>query len=1177
MDTQDGISVRPMRLKVLYTFDNENKTNCLARWPHVLEIQTAHLDENTAVGVIELKTCIQAIVSASPELVAQLGKDYTVYAYDYSEYETPLVGQGMLSWVLASSSPTPEAPAHQSKTMVTGRVCKNPLGLFSKGAGAQETLEVKLRLVPVPTVMQSQYLDSMQKYRDLSNMIPHDFDAQSWTNFLRQNPALMDAARNQSQDRMNASSPMGGSGIERFHQILSEGATPREFSGYERNEPMRSISPTQSFGAPSRVATPGAHTPMQHPQPHSRQQFNQSSDMIRPSSSASNRDDDFQTQRCHSRRDSIQSGYASGGDDPMDPQPRKRAKVYQASWPGKSDMNIERQPSSLRVAASTAASVRIHRPTPVNPAIAAEQSLEEPVRPPTPIMRPGNGPRRPRLPASLLREFSVTSYTTPYLHSDDIATDQTGQSPEESRYQGLFEPPFTMPSSPPIMDARFAAKSSPVLPPIGLDTDSGFMSGGLEDFLDSEAVTPIEGGQRAESQGITDANRSRPVRSAVQINSPASVAGTVVDKQAASTAPVETPKEQFSRQSLPPQPRPISSAGSRPASRNSVRLAPKPMPTENAPVVSNVPASDPVAPSCPPLQHSQTWPGPMSDVILIDPSSKSSKRRSSAKKRAKIIQDRLEEAIKSGEAPPFCENCGCIETPSWRRAWSLEVEGDEEAAKERMKDSTMLFYLALDRDSEGAMTKFKIYQKSPHKWGDEGWTQVLLCNPCGLWLHKFKVMRPEEMWNKSNQDGTEPRKKRPVRNRRNGGPLSNPSTRTRSQALFSMTTASSPAPTEASSVQPDEGATPQVDNTPGQEVDQEQEQDDEDGEPPSKRRRANSAEPPRSTESAKARWDHDDALEALQRAIQSSPARNMSTSKTPASEEPTMTPKPLRRALFTSSRNDSPLKEMDASKVNSCSPRRSPRFTSRSEKRSLDKENQEPTPRDDLDDLFESPSMDFGMPISPTPRRRQPGRSNAMHERRLSLPCESPSSNRHKDVRGSTPSTRLTAERLQRIQEAQGSPEASPRQQRATHKHDTASAVLSHEEMQSEAFQSLDGMILDIFDDAPGQADFFQFSGSKDEGHNWVDWLPTDYVSPSGSESNGDADEDLINAILSDPTVLKENLHNSAFNPFVFADSQVPDSGFFSSDALQTEPADVPKPQSANDQSVVTKEASPAA
>jgi hypothetical protein len=51
-------------VKVLYTFDDANKTNCLARWPQLLDIQTAFLDEQTQIGVIELKTCIQAIVSA---------------------------------------------------------------------------------------------------------------------------------------------------------------------------------------------------------------------------------------------------------------------------------------------------------------------------------------------------------------------------------------------------------------------------------------------------------------------------------------------------------------------------------------------------------------------------------------------------------------------------------------------------------------------------------------------------------------------------------------------------------------------------------------------------------------------------------------------------------------------------------------------------------------------------------------------------------------------------------------------------------------------------------------------------------------------------------------------------------------------------------------------------------
>ena len=49
---------------MLYTFDNENKSNCLARLPNALPIPVVSLDEDTQVGVIDLKTCIQAIVTA---------------------------------------------------------------------------------------------------------------------------------------------------------------------------------------------------------------------------------------------------------------------------------------------------------------------------------------------------------------------------------------------------------------------------------------------------------------------------------------------------------------------------------------------------------------------------------------------------------------------------------------------------------------------------------------------------------------------------------------------------------------------------------------------------------------------------------------------------------------------------------------------------------------------------------------------------------------------------------------------------------------------------------------------------------------------------------------------------------------------------------------------------------
>ncbi|KAJ6118913.1 hypothetical protein N7471_013533 [Penicillium samsonianum] len=735
MESQDGTDTRPMRLKVLYTFDYENKTNCLARWPYVLDIQTVSLDENTAVGVIELETCVQAIVSASPELVAQPGKDYTVYVYDYSEYETPLVGQGMLSWVLASSSPIPEASAHQSKTLVIGRVCKNALGLFSKEA--QETLEVKLRLVPIPTVMHSGCLDNMHNYRRLSNPIPGDVDAQSRTNFVRQNSVLLE---------FRTSSLVNQPRTERSHRHLSEDLTPREFPIFPPNKSVHSISPSQLYVAPSRVSKPGgSRMPVQH-LPQSKQRIPHR-DMIRPSASASMPDCALQTQVSYNpRTGSIHSGYDSDGEKSVEHQPWKRVKVYQKDWPGRSDMNVERQPSSLRVSANAAAYVRIHRPTPINHAIAADQSSEKSVRPPTPMSRPST---------SLLRESSTsiasctTSYTSPYCISDDIPfTTLTGQSPEYSCYQGLFDHPFTMPSLPPIVDSPFPNRSTPVSPPISLDTDSGFVSGESEELLNKWTATPLGGCRRAESRNITQDKRS--TWTAVLASSPASAIsaaqGTSNDPLPASN----TPNEQTSKGAQTPLPRPATSAGSRPSSSAGACLAPKPpgpaISQSDVPKLMTAnPASDPTVPYHPVIVNFL----PCTTGIT---------------KRPKQVQTSLDQAIREGQVPPYCENCGSIETPTWRRASSKTIEGSEKIAEEMMRNTSMLFWLALERNTEGEVRKFIIYKKGLGETVN-GWIQMLFCNPCGLWLYKAKSMRPVNRWNKPV---LEEKRIRPLRNRKNG-------------------------------------------------------------------------------------------------------------------------------------------------------------------------------------------------------------------------------------------------------------------------------------------------------------------------------------------------------------------------------------------------------------------------
>ncbi|KAL4735902.1 hypothetical protein BDV11DRAFT_173380 [Aspergillus similis] len=1181
MESQDGISVRPMRLKVLYTFDNDSKTNCLARWPHLLDIQTAALDEKTHIGVIELKTCIQAIVSASPELVAQLGQDYTVYAYDYSEYETPLVGQGMLSWVLASSSPTPDAPAHQSKTMVTGRVCKNVLGLFSKGA--QETLEVKLRLVPVPTALQREYLDSMQKYRELSNVIPHDFDAQAWTDFLRQNPGLMAPS---SQQAAQASSPVDHSGIERFHQILSAGSTPREIVSIPAHQPFRPTSPAQSaLSTISRVQTPGSQFPIQQqeqPAPRPQHLERSQSDVIRPSSSASMRDADFHSYAKSNRRDSIHSGYGSC-EESSEQQPRKRAKLYRADAPGKADLNIERQPSSLRVAASTAASVRIHRPTPINPLMsAAQNSNEEPVRPPTPISDMNHLPRRARPLPSLLRESSTQStsqsnqYNSPYAMSDDHpSVEPTTTSPEESRYQGLFEPSFSMPSSPPVLDNALPARSSPVLPPMRAELDSGFMSTGIDDLLDDE-LGPTLDSARPVSKNSTKPTRT--VRSAAQASSPASVVGMpedrvieIADSQPVNTpvnamelpssamqnvsvtgaeAPAEnfpvsgTPLEQQHQQQVKEAPATLPRASratsSRPSSRASVRHTPKPLApapisqSELEQLLSVIPESDPVLPSD---GAAAETPAPTALNEDGKPRSGAGARRL---KQVKQVQLRLERCIREGQAPPYCENCGAIETPTWRRAHSKVFEGSEEDANEHTKDPLVFFWQPIETNEQGKVTKYKVYKKKLTD-DENDYALVLLCNPCGIWLQKCKSMRPENRWNKASYE----KRKRPRRTRKDGGPLStNKRPGGRSTSEPSKPDASSPGVSDVSSPAADDDATPGPDNDVGKVGETEGRKNDDAQEPSAKRRRANSAEPRKSSDRAGSRWHDGDAREALRRAIQSSPARNLAGGNASAPGERNLPPKPVRRVLFPNSQNEGgPLRALGDSVLNS--PKRSSRIPGSQEanKEPGEKENQT---ANDLDRLFESSSFEFELCASPTSKRRN--QRLATSDKRHSLPYISPVKSRRDGAVDITP-TRTPARRLQRVQSSPGS---VPHQNRTPGRSRSLIPdlpVMSDDIFGTAAFQGMDEMIVDIFSDNANSAihtdPLFALDSRNVSNNNWADWLPSD-LSPSKSDRNQNNDDaDIISALLSDADIQKDM--------FRYPDPRTLDSGFFSSDAVQAD------------------------
>ncbi len=936
-----NISLRNL-VKVLYTFDDQNKTNCLTRWPQALDIRTAYLDESTQIGVIELKTCLQAIVSASPELVAKLGQDYTVYAYDYSEYETPLVGQGMLSWALASASSTPAAPAHQSKTMVTGRVCKSILGLFP--STSQETLEVKLRLVPVPTCLQSEYIESMNKYRDISRIMPEGFDAGAWTAFLQANPGILQSAgQSRSQTPSQGLVQREGMGIEHVQRLLSQGSTINDTGGIyfgapkANEQPGRASSPAtsvKSMTAPKRRGRP--------PKNGLKTTVNVANTQKKASLSQMGAD----------------GGYLDGDDRTEEGPIKKRAKITKADMPSKATFG--QQPESLRVAASTAASVRIHQPTAIRPPTNGAHALEGPPRAPTPIEDPAARIKRPSLltaRSSLRRESLIAddrTYESPYALSETGTRppESAFTSPEASRIGSLGETPADIGSSPPVYRDASTAPSSPRLPVYPKQLDSGYMSGTVDELFDDEELRPLDD----EDLELASQYCRRP-----------DLPPFMKAKEAPHLPNAEA------RSSTEKQLEDKAIALSRKSARNAVGLGRTA--SSGALPRPSAAASDPIRPSS--LCRSQSWAGHQQphngpDVPAADnsiaPSPSETKVGSdsgSGAQRRKAIQNKLASSIAAGQVPPFCENCGAIETPTWRKAWVKTHSGTPEHVRISDDQGGILMWQTLQTDENGIVCLYRIFKKSLLPT-DEGFSEILLCNrksslstakfctnclpACGLWLHNRKCLRPKENWGKPKKNPDEKRKrKRPPRK----------------QSSRSVRGGAGSEATEAAGSQPSDASSPVADTT-GEDIIHMSPQL-----PVFKKRRALSVQLSRA-QRTKCGLDNASAAAALHRAIQSSPARLTGTQNAPIPIAD-LTPRPTRRLLFPSPSQSNSAKLDDS--LGSPIAAKEQTFESNRHRASVDtddeqadKENCPPMPDENeaYDDLFEEEPRSNTRPTTPT-------------------------------------------------------------------------------------------------------------------------------------------------------------------------------------------------------------------
>lgn len=781
MAEEEGATIA-VKLKVHYTFDAEHKVDHLSRPPQSFQVQSAPIDENTTIGIIDLQSCLDCVITSSPELVHFQESDYTVYAHDYSEPNTPLVGQGMLSKVLSCDGNANEA-------MVTGKIAQSVMAKFKKNV--EPFLEVKLRFTPIASAMQRARSGSMSSVTD---GVQSQFSA-----FSAVGPTGVERPQ----------SPADISRLDSVQRTLHEGGLRRD-----------------SFSRPS--SRPGTPTQQQQylpPHPGSTHSRTGSQFMM------------YQPPPYHARRGS-ESGYWSADEGFEEGPAKKRARLTKVQRAKKQDFNIEQQPNSLRTAAMGASSLRIHQPTPVNPTAALQKGLsaEEPVRPPTPVPKPGRKPTgRPRGRPPKSRRAETIEPSSPTQHNlPPPRLPDSSASPEETRdrlpHETAMSSPANLPSSPPLLSREEEqSATSPYLPEqqiraahVDGSHDSGFFSAQVDSaqveenwakegaLFGDDLNVPFDGDWSQlfdPSLTVPDMNfgQQQDVEAPVnpytpvfdeqstcggptpQPESAQNLAPTPQSQTETVQKPTPSPTPQTQPQKIPvptlqqstqsqqatdsqPEfqrpPLPVPSIFQQPAvadktGRPIPALLPRPPPPatfqRSQSALPPVPASDP---GTRPFQRSMTWAPDMSDIIMSDAGGpedgKDKGRKRVGKEQTKA---RLEDAIAKGGMPPYCHHCGAIETPAWRRGFVKHFTCPFDSIETSLNPGEMCYKEVVERNSDGSVKIWKGWKVERKEHDD--WQQINLCNPCGLWFHKQKTPRPAEKWQRKERKDKRPRKRAP--------------------------------------------------------------------------------------------------------------------------------------------------------------------------------------------------------------------------------------------------------------------------------------------------------------------------------------------------------------------------------------------------------------------------------
>lgn len=511
----------------------------LARGPSFLQVPALVLDDTTTIGIVDLRTCLQAVAQGSPEMIHQVGIDHAVYAYDYSEAGNPLVGQGMFSRGIQPHSDP------QSQPQVTGLVKRNGNGFPMFGKRAPEVLEVKLKLT---ATSQPQQVQASQRSPNVlqSNKAPTPPDTASseWQSFMQQNPTLGRTASvaavpspalrpaqptPPAQGLQHLPPAQGAAGKQappphynsRLPDDMSQGmgvyvagsrpAEPRSdilgnpssrpgsvpepmLQGHGAKDQFHSCEQTLAFPGPQ--ATEG---PVPPTEAALRQAAQPSS---RPGSRAGKRATGRPRGRPRKNKKIAEAGSTSAAEEATDaddgPQ-RKRAKTTHVECPPAAPFGTI--PDSLRVAASTSGSLRSMRPVGPAPEASMGHHLQDVPRVPTPVPERQKAPPRRKAPAKQTKEATsepdhsqacLSRFSQPSMQTSAMPDARSPESMAMSPDQGYApdrDSPADLGSSPPVPRTSVFIRSSPpasspILPPLPAprrQVDSGFMSGGMEE------------------------------------------------------------------------------------------------------------------------------------------------------------------------------------------------------------------------------------------------------------------------------------------------------------------------------------------------------------------------------------------------------------------------------------------------------------------------------------------------------------------------------------------------------------------------------------------------------------------------------------------------------------------------------------------------------------------------